>query len=371
MVALRNNLQCFYNLHNGDFNFYTSYYIKKDQTICVRRSQRLINRPNYREAHQYIKKHLDIDSINSDSTYITDDGFVVKEELPDSRYYCKSCDNYFNSGKCLCKNWVSNHVSKFITKQNGIVVENNVRFSDDEMQLIMDDSSDDEEFPDPEEAFKLAMEKNSFQEAKKNYRMLGDYNSMYFTMLNTIEEMTKHGISFDSPKAKTQIENLIEINTNLMRESKKMIDKYEQEIREFSLCLLVSGDKKVWLISDRIISPKQNLGAESSKFNIIFCDEKEVVNIIKKFFDNQEEKNNKIITDIKADEFNFEGIFAKNVTIGKMILSQPETTAARQVVTTTSQRPLNNKEKYKLSFEEAVFNFNTKEILAKKINLEM
>ncbi|CAG8853693.1 23603_t:CDS:1, partial [Gigaspora margarita] len=57
-----------------------------------------------------------------------------------------------------------------------------------------------------------------------------------------------------------------------------------------------------------------------SNIPIKICDETEIVDIIKEFFKNiePEEKEDRIITNFKADEFNFEGIFGKNVTIGKM-----------------------------------------------------
>ncbi|CAG8842665.1 29998_t:CDS:2, partial [Gigaspora margarita] len=182
-----------------------------------------------------------------------------------------------------------------------------------------------------------------------------------------------------------------------------------------------------------------------------------LVNVIKKFFgdtqtiekisdSDDEDNSDKIITNIKSDEFNFGGMIAKNVTIGKMYVKMSQhpildyfspirqnifkcklcskeynsehtidalkkhfsrkhyqiwdqiKSPARQSFTTGQQssqvvgqqssqvvgqqssqvvgQPIKNtidtvKTNYKLNFEDAVFNFNTREISAKKIILEM
>ncbi|CAG8787320.1 3450_t:CDS:2, partial [Gigaspora margarita] len=56
-------------------------------------------------------------SIHSDSTYITDDGFVEKDQVPNNESL----------------------KTKYIFKQNGIVNGDKINFSDNEMQLEMDD----------------------------------------------------------------------------------------------------------------------------------------------------------------------------------------------------------------------------------------
>ncbi|CAG8818158.1 10077_t:CDS:1, partial [Gigaspora margarita] len=157
MTKMKNNLHLFYN---RGFNFETSFLLTKGESIRVRRSQRQKPNVNYREKRQYIKKQLDINLNNLDTTYISNEGSVVNEP-ENSSYFCKICENYFFNKECLCGSKVSDHVSKYITKQNGFVTEDKVEFSDEEMQLVIDDSSD-EEFPDPEEVFK------SFTEKSKN-----------------------------------------------------------------------------------------------------------------------------------------------------------------------------------------------------------
>ena len=65
--------------------------------------------------------------------------------------------------------------------------------------------------------------------------------------MNLFEEISKHGFTCDFTVAKQQIKNQIDMNINLMQEWKKTIDKYEKEIREFSINILVIPQKQVYL----------------------------------------------------------------------------------------------------------------------------
>ncbi|CAG8855451.1 4110_t:CDS:1, partial [Gigaspora margarita] len=102
---LKNNLQQLYLTHNGEFNFYTNYYTKGNQTIRVRKSLRILKKasPNYCVTRQYIKKQ-----------------FLQTENNPNNESL----------------------KTRYIFKQNGIVNGDKINFSDDEMQLEMDDEQD-------------------------------------------------------------------------------------------------------------------------------------------------------------------------------------------------------------------------------------
>ncbi|RIB22441.1 hypothetical protein C2G38_2173898, partial [Gigaspora rosea] len=86
-----------------------------------------------------------------------------------------------------------------------------------------------------------------YNTAKKEYQILIDYQSQYFSFINSVKAIAQHGFTIDALSLTTQIQCQIDINMNLMKTKKEIIDKYEQQIREFSLCLLISNDKKVYL----------------------------------------------------------------------------------------------------------------------------
>ncbi|RIB05157.1 hypothetical protein C2G38_2220468 [Gigaspora rosea] len=169
-MFITNNLQQLYLLHNG-FNFYVSYYTKKDQTIRVRKSLRFLNKPqpHYQLTWRYIRKQFNnlseysVDillesyiSVQSNSTYTTDEGFVennFQEFEPISRDFISQ---EFNSNLNNFEN-----KNKYIIKQNGIVEENNVIFSDEELKI---DDSDKEYLPTEDKAlnFFFIKENNLF-----------------------------------------------------------------------------------------------------------------------------------------------------------------------------------------------------------------
>jgi 8-oxo-dGTP pyrophosphatase MutT (NUDIX family) len=83
--------------------------------------------------------------------------------------------------------------------------------------------------------------------AQQELNSFSAYNLKYYTYLNTIENIIEHGFSGDFSLTKTQIREQININNNLIQQRKKIIDEYENEIREFSINLLVHPEKKIWL----------------------------------------------------------------------------------------------------------------------------
>ncbi|CAG8855581.1 15849_t:CDS:1, partial [Gigaspora margarita] len=77
-----------------------------------------------------------------------------------------------------------------------------------------------------------------YNTAKKEYQLLIDYQSQYFSFINTIKSIAHHGFTIDALSLTNQIQCQLDINMNLMKTKKEIIDKYEREVREFSLCLL-------------------------------------------------------------------------------------------------------------------------------------
>jgi hypothetical protein len=91
------------------------------------------------------------------------------------------------------------------------------------------------------------MSEQIFNSTVKEYNDYLNLNSKYFTFLNTLEDIAQYGFTCDFVKTKQQIKEQIEMNVNLLQQKKKIIDSYEDEIREFSICLLVNSDRQVWL----------------------------------------------------------------------------------------------------------------------------
>ncbi|CAG8772862.1 1534_t:CDS:1 [Cetraspora pellucida] len=84
---------------------------------------------------------------------------------------------------------------------------------------------------------------------KKNQIIFDGYFSDLSLYKETLEKMKKNGFSVDT--ILTQVCAEIEINKNLLNDSKDNISKFEKNIRNFSLLIIVNEDKKVW-ISQRI-----------------------------------------------------------------------------------------------------------------------
>ncbi|CAG8543186.1 14730_t:CDS:2, partial [Gigaspora margarita] len=83
-----------------------------------------------------------------------------------------------------------------------------------------------------------------YNTAKKDYQTLNDYMSQYISFLTIIKAIEQYGFTIDVSSLTSQIQCTINMNINLMKAKKEIIDKYEREIQEFSLCLLVSSDKR-------------------------------------------------------------------------------------------------------------------------------
>ncbi|RIB17238.1 hypothetical protein C2G38_2187869 [Gigaspora rosea] len=126
--------------------------VAKHQTIRVRTSLRFLNKPqpDYQLTQKYIRKQFNnlseysVDillesptSVQSSSIYTTDEGFVEKDFQEFEPISQDFISQEFNSN---LNNFESKN--KYIIKQNGIVEENNIIFSDEELK--MDDS--DEEY---------------------------------------------------------------------------------------------------------------------------------------------------------------------------------------------------------------------------------
>ncbi|RIB23189.1 hypothetical protein C2G38_2242845 [Gigaspora rosea] len=87
-----------------------------------------------------------------------------------------------------------------------------------------------------------------YNAAKTNYSQLASFTKKYFAFLNTLKEMRKHGFTIENKSVlEKQIQLQLEINRNLMQQSQEVIDKIEEEVREFTLNVLVSPSKQVYL----------------------------------------------------------------------------------------------------------------------------
>ncbi|CAG8830056.1 10038_t:CDS:2, partial [Cetraspora pellucida] len=144
---------------------------------------------------------FDIDSIHSKSclvssksSYISDDGFVVLDKK------CSDC----KEKKCICVR-LNNIIPNYITKQNAFLTNGVSIYKDEELR--MDDN--------------LSLYKE------------------------TLEKMKKNGFSVDA--LFTQVCAEIKINKNLLNENKDNISKFEKNICNFSLLIIVNEDKKVWI----------------------------------------------------------------------------------------------------------------------------
>src|SRR5690242_7215052 len=85
--------------------------------------------------------------------------------------------------------------------------------------------------------------------AKTENNRLQNKNQQCFTYLNLLRNLENDGFTTieNSQFTIRQLKNTIEVNNNLMQMNTEIIDKYEQERREFSLCLLVTDSKKIYL----------------------------------------------------------------------------------------------------------------------------
>ncbi|CAG8771770.1 13441_t:CDS:2, partial [Cetraspora pellucida] len=152
--------------------------------------------------------HSESCSVSSKSTYISDDGFVVHDKQ------CLIC----NQRKCICISLNHEISNNYISKQNAYIINGGIPIFEDE-ELRMDD------------------------------RVFDGYRSELLLYKETLEKMKKNGFTIDT--VYTQLCSEMEININLLNDTKDSISKLEKEAREFSLLILVNNDKKVY-ISQRI-----------------------------------------------------------------------------------------------------------------------
>ncbi|CAG8437547.1 14381_t:CDS:2 [Dentiscutata heterogama] len=90
----------------------------------------------------------------------------------------------------------------------------------------------------------------AYQIAKVDYESCRYSIERHNFFLHVLEEMHK-AFGHQIETIKDSVEHEIEKKTNIMKNSKKTIDDVEMNIREFSLLVLATLDKKIW-ISQRI-----------------------------------------------------------------------------------------------------------------------
>ena len=169
-MLCKNNLQELSRfMSKNEYNFLTEYQTIRGNQILVRKSQRIksLQQKNYNYKRLYKQKkikmlycekcntfrrskfcskcknklfnlqdfddesiHSESCSMSSKSTYISDDGFVVRDKQ------CLDC----NEQKCICIRLNFEIPNNYITKQNAFITNGIPIFEDEELR--MDDSDD-------------------------------------------------------------------------------------------------------------------------------------------------------------------------------------------------------------------------------------
>ena len=87
--------------------------------------------------------------------------------------------------------------------------------------------------------------KEQYNTAKLNYELLSQQETKLLTFSTVLKEMKMFGIKYE--EVLNEVEFLYEITKNQKIANKEVIDKSEINIREFSLLILVTNDKKIFL----------------------------------------------------------------------------------------------------------------------------
>ena len=87
--------------------------------------------------------------------------------------------------------------------------------------------------------------KEQYDTAKLNYELLSQQETKLLTFSTVLKEMKMFGIKYE--EVLKEVEFLYEITKNQKIANKEVMDKSEIDIREFSLLILVTNDKKIFL----------------------------------------------------------------------------------------------------------------------------
>ncbi|CAG8449867.1 24971_t:CDS:2 [Dentiscutata erythropus] len=181
------------------FNFNVKYITKNNETFIIQRSLRNHGTPNY--------------------------NFTKKYNLNLKLTYCDSCDSLFRRKYCKkCKRKLFNEGNDF---NKDIIID----ISDYELTAS-------EKFSIYENDDFVVNDNNS----GKNY-YYNDCKAYHFSEFHICVTISEQGFSGDFTIAKNQITELIAINLNLLQQKKEIIDKYENEVKEFFINLLVNPDQ--------------------------------------------------------------------------------------------------------------------------------
>ncbi|CAG8737986.1 2589_t:CDS:2, partial [Cetraspora pellucida] len=131
--------------------------------------------------------------MSSKSTYISDDGFVVRDKQ------CLDC----NEQKCICIRLNFEIPNNYITKQNAFITNGIPIFNDEGLRI------DDIDLY------------QTYLVCKKNYGVFDGYCSDLLNYKETLEKMKKNRFSIDS--VYTQLRAEIEVNENLLNDTKDSI----------------------------------------------------------------------------------------------------------------------------------------------------
>ncbi|RIB09471.1 hypothetical protein C2G38_2208846 [Gigaspora rosea] len=119
---------------------------------------------------------------------------------------------------------------KYIYNQNGYVRmldtvrDDNLYFSDNE--LVMDDN-------------------NQYNNFKREFTIISNHINEYGFFIQTLNKIRTYGFSVD--QLVNQVNPHIEVNKNLQDQLEQNIQSYENDLREFTICILVNNEKKIYL----------------------------------------------------------------------------------------------------------------------------
>ncbi|CAG8834322.1 40538_t:CDS:2 [Gigaspora margarita] len=200
------------NLHILENFFVNCFSILDEQKLSMNRKHSAFKRVNewlekyYKDVNTEdfdkdgeLNDNINIDISDSEKSIYKLENFVVNDS--EKNYYCPDCKEYCYSEFHIC---VSRY--EFIFNQNSYINDNNMT--------------------------------QEYNTAVKEFKDISKYNSKYLSFLNSLDSIKKYGFSSDFSNTEQQIRTQIDMNINLIQQKKHIIDKYEEEIRLFSICLL-------------------------------------------------------------------------------------------------------------------------------------
>ncbi|RIB06207.1 hypothetical protein C2G38_2217695 [Gigaspora rosea] len=80
---------------------------------------------------------------------------------------------------------------------------------------------------------------------KREFTIISDHINEYKSFIQTLNKIRTYGFSVD--QLVNQVNPYIEVNKNLQNQLKQNIQSYENDLREFTICILVDNKKRIYL----------------------------------------------------------------------------------------------------------------------------